>query len=63
MGSLVLKSGIKIKFTTEQLEEIKRLQEMTDEDIDCSGIPALTDEKLAKFKTARLRRQKQNIAN
>ena len=36
---------------------------MTDDDIDYSDIPALTDEELAKFKPARLRKQKQNIAS
>ncbi|MBR4383517.1 MAG: hypothetical protein IKP64_08160 [Selenomonadaceae bacterium] len=63
MGSLILKRGMKIEFTPEQLEEIKRWEQMTDDDIDYSDIPALTDEELAKFKPARLRKQKQNIAS
>ncbi len=63
MGSLILRRGMKVEFTPEQLEEIKRWEQMTDDDIDYSDIPALTDEELAKFKPARLRRQKQNIAS
>ena len=63
MGSLILKRGMKIEFTPEQLEEIKHWEQMTDDDIDYSDIPALTDEELAKFKPARLRKQKQNIAS
>ena len=34
-----------------------------DEDIDYSDIPPLTDEELSKFKPARLRLKKQNIAS
>ncbi len=65
MGSLIIKREMKLEFTPEQLEEIKRWEKMTDDDIDYSDIPALTDEELAKFKPARLRRTKakQNIAS
>lgn len=63
MGSLIIKRGMKLEFTPEQLEEIKRWEKMTDEDIDYSDIPPLTDEELARMKPARLRRQKQNIAS
>lgn len=55
MGSLVLKRGMKLEFTPEQLEEIKRLEKMTDDDIDYSDIPPLTDEELARMKPARFR--------
>ena len=58
MGSLVIKRGMKLEFTPEQLEEIKRWEKMTDDDIDYSDIPPLTDEELAKFKPARLRQKK-----
>ena len=34
-------------------DEIKRLQEMKDEDIDYSDIPELTDEELKSFRPAR----------
>ena len=63
MGSLILRHGMKIEFTPEQLEEIKHWEQMTDDDIDYGVIPALTDEELAKFKPARLRKQKQDIAS
>ena len=45
-------------FTKEELECLKELKQMTDEDIDYSDIPPLTDEELKKFKPARLRRKK-----
>ncbi len=63
MGSLIIRRGMKLEFTPEQLEEIKRWEKMTDDDIDYSDIPPLTDEELARMKPARLRRQKQNIAS
>ena len=62
MGSLVIKRGMKLEFTPEQLEEIKRWKQMTDDDIDYSDIPPSTDEELARMKPARLRKQKQKIA-
>ncbi|MBE8953120.1 MAG: hypothetical protein SR1Q7_08250 [Quinella sp. 1Q7] len=64
MGSLVLRREMKFEFTPEQLEEIKRWEQMTDDDIDYSDIPPLTDEELAKFKPARLRlKNPKNIAS
>ena len=63
MGSLVIKRGMKLEFTPEQLEEIKIWEQMTDDDIDYSDIPPLTDEELAKMKPARLRRQKNKLAS
>ena len=68
MGSLFLKRDSKPRYTFEEMKEIARielekLENMTDDNIDYSDIPALTDEELAKFKPARLRRQKQNIAS
>ncbi|MBR6712380.1 MAG: hypothetical protein IKI76_05215 [Selenomonadaceae bacterium] len=47
-------------------EQIRRLEEnkpKSDDEIDFSDIPRLTKEELAKFKPARLRRQKQSIAS
>ena len=58
MDNLVINSRVKRMRTPEQLAEIERWKKMTDEDIDYSDIPALTDEELAKFKPARLREQK-----
>ncbi|MBR6712997.1 MAG: hypothetical protein IKI76_08405 [Selenomonadaceae bacterium] len=63
MGSLVIKRGMKLEFTPEQLEEIKIWEQMTDDEIDYSDIPPLTDEELAKMKPARLRRQKNKLAS
>ena len=63
MGSLILRPELKFEFTPEQLDEIKQWEKMTDEDIDYSDIPHLTDEELSKFKPARLRLKKQNIAS
>ncbi|MBQ3336273.1 MAG: hypothetical protein IJG80_02610 [Selenomonadaceae bacterium] len=40
MGSLILKRGVKPEYTPEQLEEIKRWENIKDEDIDYSDIPA-----------------------
>ena len=64
MGSLVLRREMKFEFTPEQLEEIKRWEQMTDDDIDYSDIPPLTDEELSKFRPARLRlKNPKNIAS
>ena len=58
MGNLIINSRAKRMRTPEQLAEIERWKKMTDEDIDYSDIPPLTDEELARFKPARLREQK-----
>lgn len=55
MGSLFLVKGQIPPLTPEQEAEIARWEKMTDEDIDYSDIPPLTDEELAKMKPARLR--------
>jgi len=57
MSNFVIKQGIKITRTPAQLAEIERWKKMTDEDIDYSDIPPLTDEELARMKPARLRRK------
>lgn len=67
MGSLFLKRDSKPRYTFEEMKEIARielekLENMTDDDIDYSDIPPLTDEELARMKPARLRKQKQKIA-
>jgi len=50
--------------TAEQLSEIEELSKMTDEDIDYSDIPPLTDEELERMKANRLRRKKmKNVAS
>lgn len=55
MGSLIIKRGMKLELTPEQKAELDALEKMTDEDIDYSDIPPLTDEELARMKPARLR--------
>ncbi|MBQ7628707.1 MAG: hypothetical protein IJS81_00620 [Selenomonadaceae bacterium] len=44
-------------FIEEELECLEKLEKMTDEDIDYSDIPPLTDAELARMKPARLRRK------
>ena len=63
MGSFIIKRGVKIKRTPEQLAEIERWKMKTDDDIDYSDIPPLTDEELARMKPARLRRKNLKIAS
>ncbi len=57
MGSIIIKRGIKIVRTPEQIAELEALAKMTDVAIDYSDIPPLTDEELARMKPARLRRK------
>ena len=49
-------------FTKEELECLAELEKMTDDDIDYSDIPPLTDEELARMKPARLREKNLRIA-
>ena len=61
MGSSVIYKGMKI--SEEQLNRIKSMKPLNDDEIDCSDIPALTKEELSKFKPARLReKNKKSIA-
>ena len=62
MDNFIIKRGIKIYRKPEQMAELAELSKMTDDDIDYSDIPPLTDEELKKFKPARLRRKKVNVA-
>lgn len=50
-------------FTKEELECLELLSKMTDEDIDYSDIPPLTDEELAIMKANRIRRKRLERAN
>ena len=49
-------------FSEKDLECLAALEKMTDDDIDYSDIPPLTDEELARMKPARLRKQSLKIA-
>lgn len=62
MGSILIYKGMP-PLTDEQEKRLDALSQMTDEDIDYSDIPPLTDEELSKFRPARLRLKKQNIAS
>lgn len=56
MGSFFIIKGQKPELTPEQKERLAKLAEMSDDDIDYSDIPPLTDEELARMKPARLRK-------
>ena len=62
MGSMVIKRGMKP--TAEQLQRIFENAPKSDEEIDLSDIPEITDEEWKNFKPARLReKNKKNIAS
>lgn len=64
MGSIIIRPGMKIERTPEQIAEIEALSKMTDEDIDYSDIPKMTKEELKRFKPARLRlKNKEKVAS
>ena len=62
MNNLVIKQGVKIIRTPEQIAELEALSKMTDDDIDYSDIPKMTKEELKKFKPTRLRKKNWKIA-
>lgn len=64
MSNIIIRRGMKSIRTPEQLAEIEKWKTMTEEDIDYSDIPPLTEEELAKFRPARLRQKNsQNVAS
>ncbi len=63
MSNFIIKQGIRIERTPEQLEEFEIWKKMTDEDIDYSDIPKMTKEELKKFKPARLRKKNLKVAS
>lgn len=62
MNSFVIKGGVKIIRTPEQIAELEALAKMSDDDIDYSDIPPISEEELKKFKPARLREKRLKIA-
>lgn len=54
MGSILIYKGMP-PLTEEQKRRIRANAPKSDDDIDYSDIPEMTDEELAKFKPARLR--------
>ena len=61
MGSIRIYKGMP-PLSEEQIRRLEENKPKSDDEIDFSDIPRLTKEELAKFKPARLRKQKQNIA-
>ena len=49
--------------TPEQIAELDALAKMTDEEIDLSDIPEITDEEWKNFKPTRLRRKNLKVAS
>ncbi len=62
MGSIRIYKGMP-PLTAEQIRRLDENKPKSDDEIDFSDIPRMTKEELAKFKPARLRRQKQNLAS
>ena len=62
MGSIRIYKGMP-PLTEEQIRRLKENRPKSDDEIDFSDIPRMTKEELAKFKPARLRKQKQKIAS
>ena len=62
MGSIRIYKGMP-PLTEEELAEIRANAPKSDEDIDYSDIPALTDEELKRFKPARLRKKNLKVAS
>ncbi len=58
MSNLIINKKIKRMRTPEQLAEIERWKKKTDDEIDYSDIPPLTDEELSRMRPARQREQK-----
>ena len=62
MGSIILKRGMKL--TEEQLKRIYENAPKSDEEIDLSDIPEITDEEWrTKFKPVRLRKKNMKVAS
>ena len=61
MNNLVLYKGVYI--SKEQLDEIKNMRQLSDDEIDLSDIPEITHEEFARMKANRLRRKKLKIAS
>ena len=62
MSNFIIKNGVKIHRTPEQIAEIEAWKNMTDADIDYSDIPKITHEEFVRMKENRLRRKKLKIA-
>ncbi len=63
MDNFIIKNGVKIYRTPEQIAEIEAWKKMTDDEIDYSDIPKITHEEFARMKANRLRRKKLQVAS
>ena len=62
MSNFIIKNGVKIQRTPEQIAEIEAWKKMTDADIDYSDIPKITHEEfLRAFARKRAKLQKNNL--
>ena len=62
MGSIRIYEGMP-PLTEEEIAEIRANAPKSDDEIDYSDIPALTDEELKRFKPARLRKKNLKAAS
>ena len=62
MGSIRIYKGMP-PLTEEQIRRLEENKPKSDDDIDFSDFPRMTKEELSKFRPARLRKQKKNIAS
>ena len=62
MSNFIIKNGVKIQRTPEQIAEIEAWKKMTDADIDYSDIPKISHEEfLRAFARKRAEVQKNNL--
>ena len=52
-----------VEVSEEQFNRIRNMRQLPDEEIDFSDIPPISKEELKKFKPARLRKQKLQLAS
>ena len=62
MSNFIIKNGVKIHRTPEQIAEIEAWKNMTDDDIDYSDIPKITHEEFARMKANNRSRKKLKVA-
>ena len=60
MSNFIIKNGVKIHRTPEQIAEIEAWKNMTDADIDYSDIPKITHEEFVRA-IARKRAKQKNL--
>ena len=62
MGSIRIYKGMP-PLSKEELDELEKNKPKSDDEIDFSDIPRMTKEELSKFRPARLRMQKKQLAS